>query len=121
MEGKSHPGRQTLERLKGQSEKLLERLNEQQRRHVLGLLAMVLGRGGDSFLSEQFGVNRRTIRKGKQELVAGFEGVPVERLRKPGAGRPTLEKKVLKQGKPSRKSLNRTPGACRPVDENGCD
>jgi len=116
-----HQDRQTLEGIAQQVGKLLERLNEQQRRHVLGLLAHVLGRGGDSFLAEQYDVDRRTIRKGKRELLDGFEGVPANRLRKPGGGRPTLEKKDRKSGKPSKKSSRPTSEACRPDAENGCD
>ncbi len=118
---RKHQDRRTLEGIAQQVGKLLDRLNEQQRRHALGLLALVLGRGGESFLAEQYAFNRRTIRKGKQELLDGFEGVPDDRLRKPGGGRPTLEKKDRKSRKPSKKSSHRTSEACRPVDENSCD
>jgi hypothetical protein len=120
MDRKQHR-REMLEQHAEQVRKLLERFNEQQRRHVSGLLALLLGRGGDSFVAKQFAVNRRTVQKGKQELLDGFEGVPDDRIRKPGGGRPTLEKKVHKSKKRSKKSSNRIPGDCRPGNENGRD
>jgi len=110
-----------LEQHAKQVRQLLERLNEQQRRHVGGLLALLLGRGGDSFVAKQFAVNRRTVRKGKKELLDGFNDVPNDRLRKPGGGRPALEKKVHKSKKRSKKSSNPMSEDCRPENENGRD
>jgi hypothetical protein len=114
-------GREMIEQHGKQVVQLLERLNEQHRRHVLGLMSVMLGRGGDSFLYEQFGVNRRTVRKGRRELLAGFEDVPDDKLRRPGGGRPTLEKKVHRSKRPSRKQSNRMSEDCHPANENGPD
>ncbi len=113
--------RETLLQHGEQVELLLERLNEQQRRHVAGLLALLLGRGGDSFLAARFGIDRRTLRKGKQEFLDRFEDVPDGRLRKPGGGRLSLEKKVPRSRDNSRKSLSRMSEGCRPANENGRD
>lgn len=113
--------RQALEEIADNIEQLLKRLNEQQRRHVLGLLACLLGYGAESFLAEKFAVNRRTVRKGKRELLDGFESLPTEKLRKPGGGRPKLEKKVPISSKPLKKSSKITPEDYRPVNENGRD
>jgi hypothetical protein len=35
-----------------------------------------------------------TIRRGRDELEKQLEGCPVDRVRRPGGGRPRLEKKV---------------------------
>jgi len=119
--GSNPQGRETLLRHGEQVELLLARLNEQQRRHVAGLLALILGRGGDSFLAARFGIDRRTLRKGKQELLDRFDGVPDGRLRKPGGGCKPLEKKVPRSRNNSKKSSNRMSEDCRPANENGRD
>lgn len=48
-----------------------------------------IGYGGDSIVSEATGLARETIRKGRRELEEG--GDYGDRIRRPGAGRPTLE------------------------------
>jgi hypothetical protein len=119
--GSNPQGRETLLQHGEQVELLLARLNEQQRRHVGGLLALLLGRGGDSFLAARFGIDRRTLRKGKQEFLDRFENVPDDRLRKPGGGCKPLEKKVPRSRTHSKKSSRRMSEDCRPANENGRD
>lgn len=64
------------------------RLDESSSRRYLGLLALDLGWHGVKEVSESFGVNAHTIRKGKQEVqelqqdLAGNTGI-----RKTGGGR----------------------------------
>jgi hypothetical protein len=69
-------------------------LDERQRRLYAGLESLRLGHGGDSRIAELTGLDVHTIAKGRAEL---FErDVQVERVRRPGAGRPALEKKLRK-------------------------
>lgn len=117
--GSNPQGRETLLQHREQVALFLERFNEQQRRHIGGLLSLLLGRGGDSFLAAQFGIDRRTLRKGKQELLDRFEGVPDDRLRKPGGGCQPLEKKVPRSRRPSKKPSNSMSEDCRRANENG--
>ena len=49
--------------------------------------AVALGYGGDALVSAATGLARATIRKGRQELARG--GPSVDRMRRPGAGRPS--------------------------------
>jgi hypothetical protein len=65
-------------------------LNERSRRLVAAAEALQLGRGGVSCLSRLSGLSRVTITKGIREL--GDESVPLSRLRREGAGRPSLLK-----------------------------
>ena len=65
-------------------------LNERSRRLVAAAEALQLGRGGVSCLSRLSGLSRVTITKGIHEL--GDESVPLSRLRREGAGRPSLLK-----------------------------
>ena len=73
---------------------LLSRLNEQHRRWYVALEAERIGHGGSERLAQITGMNVNTIRRGRRELAAGMAGRPTERVRKPGGGRPPLEKKV---------------------------
>lgn len=75
---------------------LLSRLNEQQRRWWVAWESNRMGWGGDTRLSQITGLDEKTIAKGRQELAASLEGRPTDRVRLPGAGRPSLEKKVLR-------------------------
>lgn len=67
-------------------------LDEKHARRVVGLLASMKGRGGNTLLSTITGMSRTTILQGKRELV-GVDAVPHERVRRPGGGRRSLEKK----------------------------
>lgn len=75
---------------------LLGRLDEQQRRWYVALESKRLGHGGDRLLSLITGMNVRTIRRGRRELNRSLKDLPKGRTRRPGAGRPPVEKKVRK-------------------------
>ena len=66
-------------------------LDERQRRIYAGLEALKLGHGGDQRIADLLGLNRGTVAKGREELMA--RDIEAERLRRPGAGRKSLEKK----------------------------
>lgn len=73
---------------------LLSRLNEAQRRWYVGTLSQQPGQPTDGELSQITGLDEKTIRRGRQELVAEFGELPVERQRQAGGGRPCAEKKT---------------------------
>lgn len=75
-------------------------LNERQRRLYAGLESLRLGHGGDSRIAELTGLDVHTIAKGRTELIE--RDVQVGRVRRPGAGRPALEKKLRKSSTPSK-------------------
>lgn len=66
-------------------------LDERARRLFAGVEALQFGRGAERWIADLLGIHRQTVAKGRQELLAGE--VPGDRIRKPGAGRPRLEKK----------------------------
>jgi hypothetical protein len=66
-------------------------LDEQQRRLFAGLESLKCGHGGDRQLAELLGLHEATVARGRRELVE--QRVIVERVRRAGAGRPTVEKK----------------------------
>lgn len=78
---------------------VLSRLNEQQRRWLAALESQKMGHGGDTLLSHITGLHVDTIRRGREELEANLDGRPVDRIRKPGAGRPRVEKKIRNSSK----------------------
>ena len=49
----------------------------------------------DCNLSKITGVDEKTIRRGRKELVNNLDDLPPERQRKKGGGRPLSEKKIL--------------------------
>lgn len=73
---------------------LMSRLDEQQRRWYAALESERIGHGGDAQVSRITGLNVETIRRGRSELAAEFEGRPVDRARLPGGGRKLVEKKT---------------------------
>jgi hypothetical protein len=73
---------------------LLARLDENHRRWLVALESMKIGHGGDRLLSLMTGVDVATIRRGRRELAGSLEGFAPERVRRPGAGRPSLKKKT---------------------------
>ena len=85
----SHPD-QLLHR---QMNLFMSRLNEQQRRWYASLEAQKLGHGGATLLAKVTGLSVETIRRGRYELEDGLVDRPVDRVRNPGGGRPTVEKK----------------------------
>jgi hypothetical protein len=68
-------------------------LDEQQRRLYAGLEALKWGHGGDRKMARLLGLDPGTVAKGRLQLLGGE--VLSERIRKPGAGRPPVEKKRL--------------------------
>jgi len=69
-------------------------LDEQQRRLYAGLESLKLGHGGDTKISELLLIDSHTVAKGRNELLS--QDVDVERIRKDGGGRHTIEKKHQK-------------------------
>lgn len=73
---------------------VLSELDEKQRRWVAGLLSEVLGRGGTRRVAELSGLDPKTIRQGRIDLSQELSGYPKGRIRRAGAGRPTLKKTI---------------------------
>jgi hypothetical protein len=70
-------------------------LNEKQRRLYAGLESLKLGHGGDAHIASILGMDPHTVAKGRQELMDA-DLTAADRLRAPGAGRPSQEKKRRK-------------------------
>jgi hypothetical protein len=85
-----HPDRE----LHRQMNLFLDRLDEQQRRWYVALESKRIGYGGDTLLSQITGMDEKTIRRGREELDSSLEDRPPNRVRLPGAGRPSVEKKT---------------------------
>ena len=110
-----------LQQAQASCQLLFERLNERDQRHVAGLLALAIGHDGITLVGNIVGLSRDTVAKGKKELLDHFDNVPEDRIRKPGAGRPALSKKVLTKCKPSRTSSPPKPAVCPRENENSSD
>jgi hypothetical protein len=76
------------------SDRLLGRLNEPQRRWYVGLLSQQPGSPSDRQLAKITGLDEKTIQRGRQELEAELAGLPPDRQRRAGGGRPRAEKKT---------------------------
>jgi hypothetical protein len=72
---------------------VMSRLDEQQRRWLAALESKKVGYRGDTLLARITGLHVDTIRRGREELDAGLDGRPLDRVRNPGAGRPPGKKK----------------------------
>jgi hypothetical protein len=70
-------------------------LNEKQRRLYAGLESLKLGHGGDAHIASILGMDPHTVAKGRKELMEA-DLTATDRLRAPGAGRPSQEKKRRK-------------------------
>jgi len=70
-------------------------LNEKQRRLYAGLESLKLGYGGDAHIASILGMDPHTVAKGRKELMEA-DLIATDRLRAPGAGRPSQEKKRRK-------------------------
>jgi len=79
---------------------LMSRLDEQQRRWYAAVESAKVGHGGDRLLSQITGLHVDTIRRGREELADSLEGRPADRIRLPGGGRPSLEKKSPVSSRP---------------------
>jgi hypothetical protein len=66
-------------------------LDERQRRLYAGLEALKIGSGGDRQIAELLGLHPKTVAKGRHELLE--QDVEAERVRRPGGGRKSVEKK----------------------------
>ena len=66
-------------------------LDERQRRLYAGLESLKCGWGGDTRIASLLGIDAGTVARGRKQLLAGE--VERERVRRPGGGRPALEKK----------------------------
>ncbi|MCZ2340891.1 MAG: hypothetical protein LC104_03740 [Bacteroidales bacterium] len=73
---------------------ILSRLDEQQRRWVAAAESLRLGYGGFNCVAAITGMHPETIRRGRDELDADLAERPVDRIRLPGGGRPTAQKKT---------------------------
>ncbi len=73
---------------------LLSRLDEQQRRWYVAVEANRIGTHGDELLAQITGMDAKTIHRGRQELEHDLAERPTDRVRLPGGGRPTAEKKM---------------------------
>lgn len=74
---------------------VMARLDEQQRRWYAAVEANRRGHGGVRLVRQITGLDEKTIRRGQRELAADLDSRPVDRVRLPGAGRPSSEKKSL--------------------------
>jgi hypothetical protein len=85
----------TLEAVRRKFELLRPLLNERMRRHWAACEAMALPRGGVTLVAQATGLSRTTIWAGLRELRhpegVPTDGLPPERIRHTGAGRPFLE------------------------------
>jgi hypothetical protein len=72
----------------------LGRLNEQQRRWYVALESKRIGYGGDTLLSQISGLDVETIRRGRRELESELAERPIDGVRLPGGGQPSVEKKT---------------------------
>jgi hypothetical protein len=70
------------------------RLDEAERRWVAGLLSSAVGHGGDTLLSRLTGLDPQTVQTGRREVAGQLAECPEGRVRRPGAGRPRVEKKI---------------------------
>jgi len=64
-------------------------LDERGRRLWAAAESRAIGYGGDSVVSSATGLARETIRKGRSDIESGIE--LTDRIRRPGAGRPSLQ------------------------------
>jgi hypothetical protein len=69
-------------------------LDEQQRRFYAGLESMKLGKGGDATVASLLGIDPHTVSRGRVELMQ--RDIKLDRIRKTGAGRKSVEKKLRK-------------------------
>lgn len=65
-------------------------LNEKQRRWFAGLQSLQAGYGGDKIIALKFGLDVKTVAKGRKELQA--KDISTDSIRKAGAGRPAIKK-----------------------------
>lgn len=70
-------------------------LDEKQRRLYAGLESIKIGqRGGDAMIARLLNIDKHTVAKGRKELLKS--DIDIDRVRRVGAGRTTIEKKLQK-------------------------
>jgi len=72
-------------------------LDERQRRLYAGLEALKFGSGGDRQIAALLGLHPKTVAKGRHELLE--QDVEAQRVRRPGGGRKSVEKKHRKSSR----------------------
>lgn len=75
-------------------------LDEKQRRLYAGLEAMKIGHGGDQQIAELLGMSPNTVARGRRQLMT--RDVEIERVRREGGGRPSIQKKRRKSSNGSK-------------------
>jgi hypothetical protein len=74
-------------------------LDERQRRLFAGVEALQFGRSAERWIADLLDIHYQTVAKGRQELLD--REVNFARIRKKGAGRPPVEKKIRKSSRKS--------------------
>lgn len=69
-------------------------LNEKQRRFYAGLESLKIGHGGDKKIAELLNIDRRTVSRGRRELLS--RDVELDTVRETGGGRKQIKKKFPK-------------------------
>ena len=69
-------------------------LNEKQRRLYAGFESLKVGYGGDTQIAELLNIDKRTVAKGRKELLNGK--LDLDTVREPGGGRKQTKKKFQK-------------------------
>jgi hypothetical protein len=87
------PGESPTKQLHQQMLHFFHSLGERQRRLYAALEARKHGRGGQRLLALITGLHVQTIRRGLRELDGPPSDLPPQRSRRPGGGRPRVEKK----------------------------
>jgi hypothetical protein len=77
-------------------------LDEKQRRLFAGLESLKLGRGGDVAVAQALGLDPATVGKGRRALLE--TRIDSGRVRRPGGGRKSVEKKLPRSSRGSRSS-----------------
>lgn len=77
--------------------RVMAELDERNRRLFAGILARQHGHGGIWRVAEITGLSRMTIRRGLRETERG-QAESSDRVRRPGGGRKSVEKKLLGYG-----------------------
>jgi hypothetical protein len=75
-------------------------LDERQRRLFAGVEALQFGRNAERWIADLLDIHYQTVAKGRQELLD--QEVNFSRIRKQGAGRPPIEKKIRKSSRKSK-------------------
>ena len=73
---------------------VIGRLAENERRWVAALISGAVGWGGETFAATVTGLDPKTVHAGRIELENDLDDCPQDRVRRPGAGRVPVEKKI---------------------------